>query len=258
MAVLPDRLTTAFLELEELWRADRSKFTVTEVLGAHGVKVTHPAMTREWAARSPPHRGLVLADIEDLETAEAIAIDWGSGPNGRRGDFRLTPSAELAAERLRTLPPRPPHRSRPGGAWTCCRCSKPRTSSSSASGPTTASRRTPSTASLAARPGTQRPRPRSCSSRLLATCATSNPSSRSTGTLFFRLGERALQQVAGWPGAGGDLASELLGLIDQRIADPDVDDDDHSRLVQLRQCGDVGKGVLTGVLTALVKSQTGI
>jgi hypothetical protein len=29
-----------------------------------------------------------------------------------------------------------------------------------------------------------------------------------------RLGERALQRVAGWPGAGGDLASELLALID--------------------------------------------
>jgi hypothetical protein len=29
-------------------------------------------------------------------------------------------------------------------------------------------------------------------------------------------GEKALQRVAGWPGAGGDLASELLTLIDQR------------------------------------------
>jgi hypothetical protein len=50
------------------------------------------------------------------------------------------------------------------------------------------------------------------------------------GPIRFRLGEKALQRVAGWPGAGGDLASELLALIDQRLEDPTVSEDGRTRL----------------------------
>jgi hypothetical protein len=73
-----------------------------------------------------------------------------------------------------------------------------------------------------------------------------------------RLGEKALQRVAGWPGGSGDLASELLALIDRRLADPAVSEDERGRLERLRQTlGEVGKGVVTGLLTALVKSHIG-
>jgi hypothetical protein len=54
------------------------------------------------------------------------------------------------------------------------------------------------------------------------------------GPIFFRLGERALQRVAGWPGSSGDLAGELLALIDQRLEDPMVADDERGRLERLR------------------------
>jgi hypothetical protein len=78
------------------------------------------------------------------------------------------------------------------------------------------------------------------------------------GPVAFRLGEKALQRVAGWPGAGDDLASELLELIDRRLADPAVSEDERGRLERLRQAlGDVGKGVVTGLLTGLVKSHLG-
>lgn len=52
---------------------------------------------------------------------------------------------------------------------------------------------------------------------------------------------------------------ELLGLIDQLIANPEVDEDERSRLVRLRETvGGVGKGLVTALLTAIVKSNTGI
>ena len=60
------------------------------------------------------------------------------------------------------------------------------------------------------------------------------------------------------PRAGADRP-ELLALIDRRIDDPDLSEEEHSRLVRLRDSvGDVGKGVVTGLLTALIKSHTGI
>lgn len=259
MAVLPDRLTAAFLELEELWRADRSKFTVTEVLGAHGVKVTHPAMTREWVARSPAHRSLVLADIEDLETAEAIAIDWGSGANGRRGDFRVTPSAELVAERLRN-PPAPPEAPITSG-WQLDVVPVLQAAYviEQRLGPTDGITQDAVNAQIGRQPGDLA----TTTALIQLSAAGYLRDERSVdqvdGPSFFRLGERALQQVADWPGAGGDLAGELLALIDQRIADPDVADDERGRLVRLRETvGDVGKGVVTGLLTALANSQTGL
>lgn len=73
-------------------------------------------------------------------------------------------------------------------------------------------------------------------------------------------GSRALQRVAGWPGAGGDLAGELLALIDQRLEDPMVSDDARARLGHDDPHGtvsDVGKGVVAGLLTTLLKSHTG-
>ena len=81
-----------------------------------------------------------------------------------------------------------------------------------------------------------------------------------TGYGFVRagLGEKALQRVAGWPGESGDLASALLELIDRRLADPAVSEDERGRLERLREAlSDVGKGVVTGLLTGLVKSRLG-
>jgi hypothetical protein len=83
-------------------------------------------------------------------------------------------------------------------------------------------------------------------------------SNSSTGPIAFRLGEKALQSVAGWPGGSADLASELLALIDRRLADPAVSQDERGRLERLRQTlSDVGKGVVTGLLTALIENHIG-
>lgn len=64
------RLDEIFLELGDLWfSCGRTKITVTEVLGAHGLKTIHRGMTREWAQTNRAHYGMTLVDIEDLETA---------------------------------------------------------------------------------------------------------------------------------------------------------------------------------------------
>jgi hypothetical protein len=145
--VLPDRLEPLLTELDELWRPSRTKWTLTEVPGATGLKLSHPAQT--------------ATTLVQLSAANY---------------FRDEQSVEQIE-----------------------------------------------------------------------------------GPIFFRLGERALQRVAGWPGAGGDLASELLALIDQRLEDPTVSEDERTRLERLRDTvGDVGKGVVSGLLTALIKSHTGV
>lgn len=76
-SVLPHRLAAVLIELDALWRPLRAKWTLTEVPGASGLKLSHPTMTRDWATASPAHRGAALADIEDLGAAGLVAVDWG-------------------------------------------------------------------------------------------------------------------------------------------------------------------------------------
>ena len=79
------------------------------------------------------------------------------------------------------------------------------------------------------------------------------------GPILFRLGEKALQQVARWPGGANDLAAALLALIDERLNDPDVLEDERHRLVQLRDAvTDVGKGVVTALIAGVIKAHTGV
>ena len=86
------RLDAIFLELGDLWfSCGRTKITVAEVPGAHGVKTIHRGMTREWAQANRAHGGMTLVDVEDLEAAGLIEVDWGiSNSGGRRGELRLT------------------------------------------------------------------------------------------------------------------------------------------------------------------------
>ncbi len=107
IAVLPDRLAALLIELDALWRPSRAKWTFTEVLGASGLKLSHPAMTREWATTSPAHGGAALADVEDLEAAGSVVVDWGVSSNGRRGELRLTPAGEAHVDRLASPPAAP-------------------------------------------------------------------------------------------------------------------------------------------------------
>lgn len=103
------RLDAIFLELGDLWfSCGRTKITVAEVLGAHGLKTIHRGMTREWAQANRAHRGMTLVDVEDLEAAGLIEVDWGvSNTGGRRGELRLTQSGERYAQ-TREGPADPP------------------------------------------------------------------------------------------------------------------------------------------------------
>ena len=255
----PDRLEALLVELDELWRPSRVKWTVLEVPKAAGLKLSHRAMTREWADQSHARRGVTFADIEDLEEAGLIAVDWGFSNSGRRGELRLTPAGEAHVDRLASPPPQPAapigsdwqrdvlpllmaaaeieQNLPPGGGVTQDALNG--TLQRSAGDPQTAT-----TLVQLSEAGYLRDE--------LSVEEVDGP-------IGFRLGEKALQRIAGWPGAGVDLASELLGLIDQRLGDPTVSEDERTRLRRLRDTvGDVGRGVVTGLLTALIKSHTGV
>jgi hypothetical protein len=90
------RLEAIFLEFGDLWfSCGRTKITVAEVQGAHGLKTIHRGMTREWAQANRAHHGVTLVDIEDLEAAGLIEVVWGmSNTGGQRGDLRLTQTGE--------------------------------------------------------------------------------------------------------------------------------------------------------------------
>jgi hypothetical protein len=254
-AAIPDRLSALLVELDDLWRKSRVKWSFMEVLSASGIKLSHPSMTREWASRSNARRGAQIADIEDLADAGFVAVDWGISSNGRRGDLRLTPAGEAHVDRLASPSPAP---SAPVGSdWQenilpLLRAAADLERSLSPDGLIS---RDTLNAALGRSQGDQQT---STTLMQLSTAGSFRDElsvEQLDGPLAFRLGEKALQRVAGWPGGSGDLASELLALIDSRLADPAVSQDERGRLERLRQTlGDVGKGVVTGLLTALVKT----
>jgi hypothetical protein len=52
-------------------------------------------MTRECAQTNRVHYGMTMVDIESLEAAGLIEVDWGiSNTGGRRGELRLTQASE--------------------------------------------------------------------------------------------------------------------------------------------------------------------
>ena len=90
------QLEEIFLELGDLWSScGRTKITVAEVPGAHGLKTIHRGMTREWAQANRAHYEMTLVHVEDLEAAGLIEVAWGiSNTGGRRGEVRLTEAGE--------------------------------------------------------------------------------------------------------------------------------------------------------------------
>lgn len=55
----------------------------------------------------PEHQHLAVANVEDLERAGMIEVDWSYGRDGRRGDARLTTAGEREADRMRSPSPAP-------------------------------------------------------------------------------------------------------------------------------------------------------
>lgn len=241
MAVVSDRLSRLLVELDELWRREpRTKLSFTEVPGATGIKITHPAMTREWATAGTAHRSATLADLEDLEAAGLVSVDWGASSNGRRGELRLSPAGEVYVDRL-AAPPMPPAEPMDSG-WqqNVMPLLRAAAGLERELAPGSGITQDALNAALDRPPGD----PQTATTLIQLSTAGYLRDELSVeqidGPISFRLGERALQQVAGWPGAGGDLASDLLALIDHRLADPAVSDDERGRLQRLRDTvGDV-------------------
>jgi hypothetical protein len=90
------QLEAIFLELGDVWSScGRTKITVAEVPGAHGLKTMHRGMTREWAPANRAHYEMTLMHIEDLEAAGLINVAWGISDTGDRGGaLRLTEAGE--------------------------------------------------------------------------------------------------------------------------------------------------------------------
>jgi len=256
---IPDRLEALLVELDELWRPSRVKWRVHEPPKAAGIKLSHPAMTREWAERSRARHGITIADIEDLEAAAVVEVDWGLSASGRRGELRLTRAGEAHVDRLAS-PPLPPVRP-VGSDWqqdvipTLVAAAEIERELPPGGGIT----QDALNQALGRPPGD--PQTATTLEQLSAAGYLRDELSveEVPGPISFRLGEKALQRVMGWPAAGADLASQLLGLIQQRLDDPSVPADERTRLEALRDTvGDVGKGVVTGLLTTLIKAHTGI
>lgn len=80
------------------------------------------------------------------------------------------------------------------------------------------------------------------------------------GTPYFlnvELLERGRREVGAWPSQEGALEG-FLELLAQRASEAE-DEDERTRLERLREvAGDVGRPVLSGLLLAYIKTQTGI
>lgn len=72
--------------------------------------------------------------------------------------------------------------------------------------------------------------------------------------LRIKLLEKGRQEVSGWPASpGGDYGAKLLDELERRIAEAD-DEEERTRLQRFRDAvADVGKGVVTGVLTDMAR-----
>lgn len=67
----------------------------------------HRAMTREWARANPAHYEMTMTDVEDLETAGLVEVNWGvANTGGRRGELRLSLIGERLLEARRRPPPK--------------------------------------------------------------------------------------------------------------------------------------------------------
>lgn len=200
----------ALVEFDELWRPTREKFTVAEVGRRSHVKIIHHEMTREWAMTHPAHHHLTVADVKDLERAGMIEVDWSYGRDGRRGEARLTMAGEREIDRMRSPSPTP---------------MTPVTSSWSADIRPVLEAAYGREQSLAPDVGvTQdalnvalgRPRRDPATTTALVQLSAAGylrdelSDDQTDGPIMFRLAEKALQQLAGWPGAGGDLTAQLV------------------------------------------------
>lgn len=259
--VLTDRQERILIELRELSDLDpTTKMSFTEVLGASGIKVTSPAMTRAWVATSPEHRGLAVADLEDFEGAGLLAVDWGRAENGRRGDFRFTQNGAAYVHRI--MAPAPPTLPPPIGLdWDSDVLPVLRVIYS-------LEQVLPANARGVSRddinhqlqraegnPSTDRVLNRLSSGGYLTDELTVH---QIEAPLYCRLSEKGLQQVANWPGAPqADLSARFFDLLNARIADPETTDEERGRLKRLREtASEVGQSVFTSLLTAFIKGQT--
>lgn len=71
---------------------------------------------------------------------------------------------------------------------------------------------------------------------------------------FLKLTEKGRQEVSGWPVTpGADYGAKFIEELDRRIEDA-PDDQERTRLQRFREAaGEIGKGVITGVLTDMAR-----
>lgn len=98
----------ALAELLELWNAPGGNTAIRFIevplaRGARGLKPEHPAMTREWAQRSSARRALTIVDLEKLESAGLVKIEWRHGQHGRIAEMAFTAAGTQYVERNRSI-----------------------------------------------------------------------------------------------------------------------------------------------------------
>lgn len=264
--LLRPELEDRFLAIVDLFDASRAAgagdlFEFTEVPGAAGLKLLVSREVHDRLGARPPH--VDLSDLEELADRGLLAVSAESGPNGQRGRVRLTDAGCAYAQRARAKPPAAaPAGGGVGLDWN-----------SDVRPVLEALYAVQSTLDATAYGVSQeqlnqhlgRSVDDSRTDRVLADLAQAGylaevlENDQRIGPIFCRLSEKALQEVAGWPRPGGSPVEAFLAALDDKLADPELSEEQRGWLLKMRDAaGNMSQSVISNLLAAYVKSQTGL
>lgn len=236
-------------------------FEFTEVPGAAGLKLLVSREVHEHLGPRPPR--VDLADLEELGDRGLLAVSAQQSRNGQRGHVRLTDAGRTYAARARSTPPAP---ALAGGGveldWNAG--VRPVLEGLYA----VQSSLDPAAYGVSQEQLNERlgrPVDDAGTDRILADLARAGyladflETDECLGPISCRLSEKGLQEVAGWPRPGGSPVEAFVTALDDKLADPDLSEEQRGWLLKMRDAaGNMSQSVISNLLAAYIKSQTGV